>query len=462
MNEAERRNSPEASSWLHFIVCGLPLFLLLLAFAFGVHLPWGLYVLVLFWCMALMLWLGARAGHAGCAPQSPEATTQTENSEKIAAIARGVPQDVLELRGWEVGPGGLTLKGRITGDVQAVRDAVAAASEPVLGRRPLVLLHEDASGEPYVFIASQELEQRVAAAQPAKRPWVNLALFLATLVTTTLAGVAHSGIRLLENPSDWPAGLPYGLGVILILGVHEMGHYLTARKHGVRVSLPYFIPVPFALGTFGAFISMPALLANRRQLFDIGVAGPLAGLAAAIPALALGLQWSELLPAEPSTSHHMSLGHGLSVNSSLLLAFVAKLTLGERLLEGHYLVLHPLAFAGWLGLMLTALNLLPVGQLDGGHVSQALFGRARADWLGKVALFAMVGLGLFVWSGLLFWALIVFFIAGRPGFPPIDALTPLDPARRTVGWGAFLLLGLILLPLPHALSPAFGLHCPYL
>jgi membrane-associated protease RseP (regulator of RpoE activity) len=257
-------------------------------------------------------------------------------------------------------------------------------------------------------------------------------------------------VNLLQKPAAWTVGLPYGLGVMLILGVHEMGHYLTARRHGVRVSLPYFIPVPFALGTFGAFISMPPLLKSRRQLFDIGVAGPLAGLAIAIPALAIGLRWSQVLPVDPADAGNMS--QGVSVNASMLLALISKLAIGGAISQGHYLVLHPLAFAGWLGLTITALNLLPVGQLDGGHIAHALFGRARAAWVGRVALGGMVVLGLFVWPGLITWALIVYFIAGRPGIPPLDDVTVLDGKRRAIGWLGYARLALIVLPLPHALS----------
>lgn len=146
------------------------------------------------------------------------------------------------------------------------------------------------------MIANPQLEAVLLQSVPPKRPLVNLALFAATLVTTSFAGAAHQGVNLFERPDAWTLGLPYGIGVMLILGVHEMGHYVAARFHRVPVSLPYFIPVPFALGTFGAFIRMPALLKTRRQLFDIGVAGPLAGLAVAIPALALGLQWSVVVP----------------------------------------------------------------------------------------------------------------------------------------------------------------------
>ncbi len=298
-----------------------------------------------------------------------------------------------------------------------------------------------------------------AGAIPRRRPWLNALLVAATLITTTAAGAAHQGVNVLEDPRSWAVGLPYGIGLMLVLGVHEMGHYLAARHHRISASLPYFIPVPFSLGTFGAFISMSGTMRTRRQLFDVGVAGPLAGLAVAIPALVIGLQWSTVLPAGAGTGG--PLGHGVDVHASVLLALISKLAIGDAMLRGHYLVLHPLAFAGWLGVMITALNLLPVGQLDGGHVAHALLGKARGDWIGKLALAAMVLLGLLVWSGLLFWALLVLLIGGTKGAEPQDDATPLDGRRRALAWVTFALLALILVPFPHLLAPGLGLHCPY-
>lgn len=206
-------------------------------------------------------------------------------------------------------------------------------------------------------------------------------------------------------------------------------------------------------------VGVPVHLKTRRQLFDIGVAGPLAGLAVATPALALGLQWSTVLPVEANAGEGVHVAQGVSINASILLALVSKVAIGETLATGHYLVLHPLAFAGWLGLMITALNLLPVGQLDGGHIARALFGRNRAQGIGSATLVALVALGLFVWSGLLFCALLVFFIAGTPGMPPMEDVTGLDGRRRAIAWVSFSLLALILLPFLHALSPEIGLHC---
>jgi membrane-associated protease RseP (regulator of RpoE activity) len=238
-----------------------------------------------------------------------------------------------------------------------------------------------------------------------------------------------------------------------------MGHYLAARHHRISASLPYFIPIPFSLGTFGAFISMSGTMRTRRQLFDVGVAGPLAGLAVAIPALVVGLRWSRVLPVDAAMGG--PLGHGVDVHASILLALISKLAIGDAMLRGHYLVLHPLAFAGWLGVMITALNLLPVGQLDGGHVAHALLGKARGDWIGKFALVAMVLLGLLVWSGLLFWALLILLIGGTKGAEPQDDTTPLDGRRRALAFATFALLALIIAPFPHVLAPGLGLHCPY-
>jgi membrane-associated protease RseP (regulator of RpoE activity) len=254
-------------------------------------------------------------------------------------------------------------------------------------------------------------------------------------------------------------GLPYSFGLLLILGAHELGHYFTAKAHGIAVTPPYFIPVPFALGTFGAFIKIKSLTPNRRALFDVAVAGPLAGLVFAIPALLFGLQLSQVLPG----SVPESLGQvGVNVNSSVLLACLAKLSLGTSVLEGSHLQLHPLAFAGWLGLIVTALNLLPIGQLDGGHMSHALFGSRKAYGVSMAGLVSLFLLALFVWPGLMVWAFIVFFIAGTHDAPAANDVTPVGLPRKLLGYFSFLLLLLIIVPVPHSFFEKMGIHSPYL
>ncbi|MEZ5398796.1 MAG: site-2 protease family protein [Bryobacteraceae bacterium] len=292
------------------------------------------------------------------------------------------------------------------------------------------------------------------------RAWTHWLLFGLTLVTTTWAGAAHQGVNLLHEPGRFATGLPYSLGLLAILGVHELGHYFAARRHGMHVTPPYFIPVPFALGTFGAFIQMRSPAENRRMLFDVAVAGPLAGLAVAIPALLVGLQSSQVFVGK-SAMFPGALGGGTSVGSSFLFALLSKLALGEALDYGHVLRLSPLGFAGWLGLLITALNLLPIGQLDGGHMASAMFGGRTGATISSVAMWSLFLLAIFVWPGLMMWAIIVFFLAGR-GASPLNDLTTLSPGRCRVGYATFVILALILLPFPHGLWTSAGIHCPYL
>jgi Zn-dependent protease len=303
-----------------------------------------------------------------------------------------------------------------------------------------------------------EADPAKSAASKRKFP-LHWLLFGLTFLTTTWAGALHQGVDLLRDPSRFMVGLPYALGLLLILGAHEMGHYLTARRYSMQVTPPYFIPVPFGLGTFGAFISMKSVPRHRQALFDVAVAGPLAGLLAALPALLIGLPLSRFVPDTAAGASMM--GGGANLGSSILLALVAKLSVGTEIAASHTVQLHPLAFAGWLGLLLTALNLLPIGQLDGGHIAQALFGRIRAGGISRYSMLGLFLLALFVWPGLLFFAILVFFVAGRTGIPPRNDLEPVRGFRRALGFGAFALLLLIVLPLPHALFTEFGLHCPY-
>ena len=341
------------------------------------------------------------------------------------------------------------LKGKTDEMFRGIRGAFA--SEPIT---PLLLEGEE--GDVRVVM----LPGQVVAPSTEKPKWaLHGLLFIATVLTTTWAGALHAGVNLLQQPERFAVGLPYSLGLLLILGAHELGHYFTAKAHGIRVTPPYFIPVPFALGTFGAFIRIKSITPNRRALFDVAVAGPLAGLVFAIPALLIGLRLSQVIPGNAPAG----LGHeGVNIGSSVLLACLANLSLGASVLEGNHLLLHPLAFAGWLGLIVTALNLLPIGQLDGGHIAHALFGSRNARSISAVALVSLFLLALFVWPGLMFWALIVFFIAGTRDAPAANDLTPVGSPRRALGYFTFLLLLLIIVPVPHALYEAISVHCPYL
>ncbi|HEX7518413.1 MAG TPA: site-2 protease family protein [Chthoniobacterales bacterium] len=365
---------------------------------------------------------------------------------------------VLAVAGYQVRDGSVMFEGNLRTDA---RTALTEISRAFAGEKFTPLLQEgDGRGRVKIALLPG-IEELAWPPAGIERPnWaVHFVLFVLTLVTTTWVGALHAGVNLIQEPNKFAAGLPYSLGLILILGAHELGHYLTARRHRIRVTPPYFIPVPFGLGTFGAFIKLKSFAPDRRASFDVAIAGPLAGLVFAIPALIIGLRHSHLIAgsATPDILHT-----GVQVGSSFLLAILTKLTLGATVLEGQQLILHPLAFAGWLGLVVTALNLMPIGQLDGGHMAHAMFGPRRGHAIGVGALITLFALALFVWPGLMFWAWIVWFIAGTRDVPPLEDVTPLDKHRRALGWFAFVLLAAILIPVPHALSAAFGIHCPYL
>ncbi len=278
------------------------------------------------------------------------------------------------------------------------------------------------------------------------RPWVNLVLFLATVVTVLMAGVQQSTGDLV---ADILSGWPFAVGLLGILLTHEFGHYFAARYHGVAATLPYFIPMPLSiLGTFGAVINIRAPMRNRRVLLDIGAAGPLSGLVVALPVLLIGLALSTV---EPLAGQCTSANPCLLEGNSLLYLGVKYLVFGQILpREGIDVMIHPVAFAGWAGILVTALNLLPVGTLDGGHVAYALLGK-KARLLYLPVLLAMIGLG-FMWNGWWLWAglLLVF---GRMHAQPLDDVTPLDGKRKLVGLVAVVVFVLTFTPLPMMLIP---------
>jgi hypothetical protein len=288
------------------------------------------------------------------------------------------------------------------------------------------------------------------------RGWVNLLLLLATVITTVWSGALHQGVNLLADPGQFTVGVPYAAALLGILGVHEMGHFVVARWHGVDVTWPYFIPVPMGLGTLGAFIQIKSLIKSRRAVFDIGIAGPLAGLVVALPALYFGL--TDAAPLEAAESMH-----GTRAGSSILLALMYQLAHGGDLatVGATSIRLTPVAFAGWIGLIVTALNLLPVGQLDGGHIAYGLFGRRYARAISVGTFVGMLGLGVTVWPGLLTWALLIALMAGFSHMPALDDLTPPDAKRFALGAFAMVLLVLIVTPLPAGMT-GLMLDCPYM
>lgn len=255
-------------------------------------------------------------------------------------------------------------------------------------------------------------------------PWLHVGLFLATIATTFLVG-----------------GVAYSITILLILTAHEMGHYLTARRHRVPASLPFFVPLPLPpFGTMGAVIRMDNLGADRRQLFDIGVAGPVAGLVLAIPACVLGIALSKIVPLASLNSDSY-----VKLQSPLLFEGIARLLHG-KVPQGQDLLLHPIAFAGWAGLFVTALNLLPIGQLDGGHITYALFSRRWSQRISILAAVLFGALAIFHNRSYMLMAVLTFLFRNHP--PTADDSVPLTPGRRALGMALLVVLVLCFTPNP--------------
>lgn len=313
--------------------------------------------------------------------------------------------------------------------------------------------------------------------KPARsNPWINLIFFALTVVSVIFTGIQY-GLEG-EMPATlegWlgivGSGVPYAIALLSILLAHEFGHYLAARHHKSEVTLPYFLPLPAPLspfGTLGAFINLKESPRNKKVLFDIGVAGPLAGLVVAVPVLLIGLALSKLdtLPA------FVAAGDAFSLEGNSILYLVSKFLIFRQWLPapetyaglspalywlryiftglptplgGTDVFLHPVAWAGWAGLLVTSLNLVPAGQLDGGHILYALLGkRVRVLWPFIVGGLALLGL---FYSGWWIWVFLILFM-GRSSAEPLDQITPLDTGRKLVALLAIVIFVLVFTPIP--------------
>jgi membrane-associated protease RseP (regulator of RpoE activity) len=285
------------------------------------------------------------------------------------------------------------------------------------------------------------------------RGWLHVLLFMLTLVSTTLVGASQYAAFLSDFavttslPLPVPAlvlrGFWYSATILAILGAHEMGHYLACRYYDVDASLPFFIPMPvLQTGTMGAFIRIREPIPQKRMLFDIGIAGPIAGFLVAVPALFLGLALSRVVPLPTDTPGMMELGE------PLLFKFASWLIWGHQA-DGFTINMHPMAFAAWFGLLATALNLFPIGQLDGGHISYAVLG-ARSTYVTFAMVIIVAGLSYFsaswvVWTVLTIAMLMVF----GPRHPRVfDEHIPLDRTRLILAIFAVAMFALCFTPSP--------------
>lgn len=287
------------------------------------------------------------------------------------------------------------------------------------------------------------------------RPWLNALLFLLTTGTAFLVGLdwgvgylaagrpgpdlLEGGLRAaLRDPRAIGLALLYAAVLMLILTAHEMGHYLACRHYGISATLPFFVPAPTLIGTMGAFIKIRDPITRKRQLFDIGAAGPLAGFLPALAALAFGLAWSKVVPALPR-------GEAIVFGEPLIVRIISALALPGTG-PGFDVILHPVAFAGWVGMLVTALNLFPMGQLDGGHVAYAVFG-PRSRRLAQIFLVFFLVMGALFWLGWWVWGLLILVLGIR--HPRVwDEPYPLGRGRTILAAALVAIFALCFIPAP--------------
>ncbi|UCC12301.1 MAG: site-2 protease family protein [candidate division WOR-3 bacterium] len=274
------------------------------------------------------------------------------------------------------------------------------------------------------------------------RYWLNVLLFMATLITTLYVGSGYNGGNPLENLNDIWLGIPFSLSLMAILTCHELGHYFVSKKQGMVTTLPYFIPAPFLFGTFGAVIRMKSIIPSRSSLLKVGMAGPLAGFIVALPIAIIGIMLSTV----------QSVPEGVEVwrfGNSLLFSFLARI-LHPQMPVGYDLYLHPMALAGWIGLWITSINLIPIGQLDGGHIAYSVFlGKRRMAYIPIFAV--MIILGIFLYKGWIVWALLAFFISRRDPMVQ-DTITSLTLREKMLALVPLIIFVLTLIPQPFAVE----------
>jgi len=287
---------------------------------------------------------------------------------------------------------------------------------------------------------------------PPRRTWRHILLFVLTVFTTTLVGGSHYAAFVndfggapidLSSLSLYLNGLWYSVSILAILGAHEFGHYYACRYYGVDASLPYFLPAPLPLtGTLGAFIRIRQMIPGKRELFDIGIAGPIAGFVIAVPVLLLGMSLSRVVALPPVTDGIVELGEPLLFQGAAWLIF-------GSIPDGYSINMHPMGFAAWFGLLATALNLFPIGQLDGGHISYAVLGRKSTlvtlATVGCLVALSFESSSWIVWTVLTVAMLLTF----GPRHPrTFDEEVPLDRTRLLLAAFAAVMFALCFTPAP--------------
>ena len=461
-------NITKTPVWLCWLVMMLPAFIWTAwttYFGDDKPIPLALLIIPLFACpliYGLLIQMGKTTPEKS--PVAKDETTKAKLNKPVTVNSRPIdneeettlrncfPWNIYYLQHIDYRPQAILCRGKLKTIPEEAYNKIKDNIQGAFGDRFFLIFQESLKGQPFFALVPnpQAKEKSKRDREPVTRPMIALGLLLMTALTTTVAGVELQGFTLEQvqaRPEILTRGLLYSLPLIAILLIHELGHYFATLYYRIPCTLPYLIPIPFFLGTLGAFVQRRAPIPHRKALFDIAIAGPFSGFVVSLPIFLWGLTQSSVVTLEESNLFDFA---AFDPRLSCFLAAIAKIVLGDRLTPGMAIEFHPLAIAGYLGLLFTALNLMPVGQLDGGHIMHAVFGQRMAVAVGQIArlltiLFALVHPAFWLWT-------IILWFMPLLDQPALNDITELNGWRDFGGLLALGLLLLILLPLPVPLA----------
>ena len=470
------RDKTNTPVWLCWLVIMMPSMIWTAwTYAFGEEqpLPLPVYLFPLIICPLLYGWLVQR-GRTKKIPEAskvekeprepvlaklaaPTPPPRPIDSQEEATLRNCFPWNIYYLQNIDYRPQAIFCRGKLKTVPEKAYDEIKDNVEQAFGDRFFLIFQESFKGKPFFALVPNPEAKAAEQGKPQTDLRIGFAvsMFLVTLLTTTVAGASINGVpseKLLSSPGTLVQGFVYSLPLLLIIGIQKFSHYFVASYYKIRTTLPYFIPFPFlldsfSLGTLGAILQRRSPVPHRKALFDTAIVGSLSGLLLIVPILLWGLSLSTAVPLEESSAFNIQ---AQDPRLSFLLGILAKLALGSALVADMGLKLHPLAIAGCVGLFITAINLMPIGQLDGGHIVHAVFGQKMAIAVGQVTrilalLFALIHPYFWVWT-------IIMWLIPLIDQPALNDVTDLDNTRDLLGLLALALIIVIVLPLPDAIA----------
>ena len=379
------------------------------------------------------------------------------DNQEEATLRNCFPWNVYYLQKIDYRPQAIFCRGKLKTIPEQAYNEIKHNIEKAFGDRFFLIFQESFQGKPFFALVPNPQAKAAEAGEVPNDSRVGFALimFAVTLLTTTIAGVSLNGTtpeELMSNPSLLTSGLAYSLPLLIIIAIQKFGHYFVAGYYKVRTTLPYFIPFPFlldtfSLGTLGAIVQRRSPIPHRKALFDVAAVGSLSGLLLIVPTLIWGLSLSEVVPLQESSVFDLQ---AQNPRLSFFLSLLTKLALRSSFTAEMGLKLHPMAVAGCIGLFITAINLIPIGQLDGGHIVHAVFGQKMAIAVGQVTRFLAL-LFSFIHPYFWVWAIVMWLIP-LIDQPALNDVTELDNKRDILGLLALAVLVIIVLPLPDAIA----------